>query len=115
VADDQGMAKRAESIAVDKLSRAVDDAVREVSAKHGLKMGDNLVFKPGLLIGRQVLEKISDLDAAQKLAADVASQVQKAGFAGGGRLAPGVLVLDRTILVGYFPMEQVFEVSRPGG
>ena len=109
------MAKRAESIAVDKLSKAVDDAVREVSAKHGLKMGNNLVFKPGLLIGRQVLEAVTDLTAARELAADVASQVQKAGFATGGRLSPGVLVFDKTILVGYFPMEQVFEVARAGG
>ena len=115
MADDQGMGKRAESIAVDELSRAVDDAVREVSAKHGLRVGNNLVFKPGLLIGRQVLEAIDDLQTAQRLAADVASQVQRAGFAGGGRLSPGVLVIDKTILVGYFPMEQVFEVAGPGG
>lgn len=115
MAEEQGTAGRAESIAVDKLSSAVDAAVREVSAKHGLRMGDKLVFKPGLLIGRQVLEEITEIQAAQRLATDVAAQVQKAGLTGGARLSPGVLIQDKRILVGYFPTEQMFEVASPGG
>lgn len=115
MAEEQGLARKAESIAVDKLASAVDAAVHEVSARHGLKMGENLVFKPGMLIGRQVLEAISDIEAAQKLATDVASHLQKAGVAGGARLSPGVIIQDGRVLAGYFPMDQVFEVASPGG
>jgi hypothetical protein len=115
VAEEEGLAGKAESIAVDKLSSAVSEAVKEVSSKHGLRMGNNLVFQPGTLIGRQVMEAISDLDAAQKLASDVAAHVQKAGLAGGAKLSPGVLMQGGRIIVGYFPVEQVFEVAGAGG
>jgi hypothetical protein len=113
VAED--LAPKAESIAVDKLSAAVAEAVRDVSSKHGVEMGKALIFKPGTLIGRQLRGAISDLDTAQQIAADVAAQVQKAGVAGKAQLAPSVLAQGGRIIVGYFPMEQVFEVSAPGG
>jgi hypothetical protein len=113
VAED--LAPRAESIAVDKLSAAVQEAVRDVSSKHGVEMGKAMIFKPGTLIGRQLRAAVSDLDAAQKIAADVAAHVQKAGLAGAGQLEPSVLLQGGRIIVGYFPMEQVFEVAAAGG
>jgi hypothetical protein len=41
--------------------------------------------------------------------------VQKAGLAGAGQLEPSVLLQGGRIIVGYFPMEQVFEVAAAGG
>lgn len=115
MAEGEGLAGRAESIAVEKLSSAVQAAVREVSAKHGLKVGNNLVFKPGMLIGRQVLEAITDLKAAEAMAAELAAHVQRAGVGGGAELSPGVLVQGGRILLGYFPSNEVFEAASVGG
>lgn len=109
------MAGRPESIAVDQLSSAVQAAVREVSGKHGLRIGDNLVFKPSILIGRQLMEAVSNIDAAQKMAADLAGHLQRSGIGGGAQLSPGVLVQGGHIILGYFPMDQVFEVPGAGG
>jgi hypothetical protein len=110
VADEEGLAPKAESIEVDKLTSAVQAAVQEVSSKHGVKIGNNLVFQPGILIGRQLMERVTDLAAAERMAADLAGHVQRTGAAGRAKLLPGVLSQGGRIILGYFPMEQVYEV-----
>ena len=74
-----------------------------------------LQFKPGILIGRQLMEAVSNIDAAQKMAADLAGHLQRSGVGGGAQLSPGVLVQGGHIILGYFPMDQVFEVPGAGG
>jgi hypothetical protein len=104
------------SISLKQLSAAVDGAVKSALERHKLKSTNQFIINPGTLAG-PLLDRATDIKAAQQLAEDITKQVQgKMGSTAAAegpleaapramQLQPGVLVTNRFIICGFFPWE----------
>jgi hypothetical protein len=104
--------QRSASIAIDQLSKAVDEAVQRASAKG--KVETEFSIGAGLIWGRWLREAMV-LDEAEKLASSIATHVQETVIAGhqagaaahatsgGAKLQPAVLARDGHIICGFLP------------
>jgi hypothetical protein len=95
---------KAELISADKLSSAVDKAVRIAAERHGIDAGDKNLILNWDLIGRVV----RDADKAGAFAKDVTTAVSTAT---GQKLQPATVQIGKQIWCGFFEKNRI-PVSR---
>jgi len=88
--------RRAQTVSLVSISRAVESAVRVAAARHELKVDTDTLLDRWELIGRR-LRGVKDLNVAYKFAQDVSRGVNLRGL----RLTPVVTKIGPDILVGF--------------
>ncbi len=102
--------QRPRSITAKELTGAVEDAVRRVQYRHKIEFESGIRIGPGLIIGRQIRDRVN-LDQAEEIAAQITEGLTTAGgVIGGSSIKPAALVIDRRIIVGFFPVDIDFQL-----
>jgi hypothetical protein len=98
--------KRAATIGIGELSSAVKKAVTAVNASHKLEMQPKFHFGP-IIMG--IIFRPQDINQAEKVAAEITSQVKTAGGAalGGTAMEPGVLISGGHVICGFIAPELI--------
>jgi hypothetical protein len=99
--------KRAASIGIGELSSAVRKAVAAVSASQKLQLDPKLHVGP-ILTG--IIYRPTDINQAERVAAEITSQVKTTGGAalGGATLEPGVLIAGGHVICGFIAPDIAF-------
>lgn len=101
---------KALTLSAKDIAKAVDSAVKLAQDTHKVQFNTEFHIAPGMIMGR-ILAK-ADLGAAQaeQIATDITNHVQQHGFAAAAvarpQLEPAVLIRNKLILCGFFPMPQ---------
>lgn len=88
--------RKAQTISLAAVSRAVDSAVKLAAARHDLAVDNETLIDRWELIGRR-LRDVKDLNVAYQFAQDVAQRVNVKGM----KVDPVITRIDKDILVGF--------------
>lgn len=108
------MTKRAPTLSIKDLSKAVENAVKVATEKHKVQFSPELRVGPGTIIGRQLLQADTDIKRAKEIASDIMQHVTSAAGATTSFAATRfeAVVLVRTedgTTVGMVPQEPFLE------